>query len=50
MCTLWTALAQLVMSYVVIIVYMFGVSKINVICDLILENRPSCHIWYFEKY
>ena len=20
------------------------------ICDLILENRPSCHIWYFEKY
>ena len=20
------------------------------ICELILENRPSCHIWYFEKY
>ena len=20
------------------------------ICDLILENQPSCHIWYFEKY
>ena len=20
------------------------------ICDMILENRPSCHIWYFEKY
>ena len=19
-------------------------------CDLILENRPSGHIWYFEKY
>ena len=19
-------------------------------CDLILENRPRCHIWYFEKY
>ena len=20
------------------------------ICDLILENQPSCHIWYIEKY
>ena len=20
------------------------------ICDLIVEDRPSCHIWYFEKY
>ena len=20
------------------------------ICDLILENQPSCHIWYFAKY
>ena len=19
-------------------------------CDLSLENLPSCHIWYFEKY
>ena len=23
---------------------------VRCICDLILENRPSCHIWYFEKY
>ena len=22
----------------------------NSICDLILENWPNCHIWYFEKY
>ena len=22
----------------------------NTICDLILEKRPNCHIWYFEKY
>ena len=24
--------------------------EISKICDLILENRPNCHIWYFEKY
>ena len=29
-------------------VYIFS-SHIH-ICDLILENRPSCHIWYFKKY
>ena len=26
------------------------VSQIGYICDCILENRPFCHISYFEKY
>ena len=25
-------------------------TKSQLKCDLILENRLSCHIWYFEKY
>ena len=27
-----------------------NIGPAKLICDLILQNRPGCHIWYFEKY
>ena len=32
------------------LIHTYTFHSMSIICDLILGNRPSCHIWYFEKY
>ena len=38
-------------SYNLIVIHLFfhALNNESIIYDLVLENRPNCHIWYFEK-
>ena len=57
--TIKCALNKCVVSVAIDALYLLGVvgfigadsaQSLAIICDLISENRPSCHKWDFKKY
>ena len=36
--------------YICILEHNICTLHVHIICDLILENQPSCHNWHFAKY